>query len=154
MSLRLSELLRDGCILGELEAPGRRALLGQVLARLSEGGWIADTEAVRSALMEREALCATALGNDCAIPHTFIGGVRDLLIATAWLPRGVDFKGLDGQPVHLVFLILGPPEAQGRHLEILSKLSRLLADAAFRDRLIEARGEPAKVLAAFREREA
>jgi PTS system nitrogen regulatory IIA component len=53
-------------------------------------------------------------------------------------PAGVDFESLDGKPTHLFFLLVAPEESAGAHLKALARISRLLKDAAFRERLLGA----------------
>jgi PTS system nitrogen regulatory IIA component len=90
------------------------------------------------ALEDRERLNITALGEGIAIPHGKLGGVKRVVAAFGRSLPGVDFSSLDGKPTHLFFLLVAPEDSAGAHLKALARISRLLKDAAFRARLMEA----------------
>jgi PTS system nitrogen regulatory IIA component len=90
------------------------------------------------ALEDRERLNSTALGEGIAIPHGKLGGVKRVVAAFGRSLPGVDFSSLDGKPTHLFFLLVAPEDSAGAHLKALARISRLLKDAAFRARLMEA----------------
>jgi len=152
--MRPSDLLNESRIFPSLEPAGKRAFLRGIIQRLAQAGLVTSTDAVVDALMERENLFSTALGNGCAIPHTVSPHVKTLLIAMASVPKGTDFKSIDGQAVHFLFLILSPPEAQKHHLGLLGKLARMLNDRSFLDDLRLAGSDPAKLAEVFRRKEA
>jgi PTS system nitrogen regulatory IIA component len=52
------------------------------------------------------------------------------------VPEGVDFAAIDGLPVNILFAVIGPKRATGEHLKTLARVSRLLRNKAFRDRLV------------------
>ena len=90
------------------------------------------------ALEERERLNSTALGEGVAIPHGKMPGLKRVVAAFGRSRAGVDFSSLDGKPTHLFFLLVAPEDSAGAHLKALARISRLLKDATFRDRLLEA----------------
>ncbi len=89
-------------------------------------------------LWERERLGSTAIGDGIAIPHGKLPGLKGVLGAFARHPAGVDFDSLDGSPTRLFFLLVAPEDSVGQHLKALARVSRLLKDRAFRDRLLAA----------------
>jgi PTS system nitrogen regulatory IIA component len=76
--------------------------------------------------------------------------VKAQAAALAISKRGVDFDALDGEPVHIVFLLVAPPDAAGNHLKALAKVSRLLKDKFFRQALKDAKS-PEEILKIIRE---
>jgi nitrogen PTS system EIIA component len=90
------------------------------------------------ALEDRERLNSTALGEGVAIPHGKLPGLKRVVAAFGRSIGGVDFQSLDGKPTHLFFLLVAPEDSAGAHLKALARISRLLKDAAFRARLMEA----------------
>ena len=100
----------------------------------------------------REALMSTGVGKGLALPHARTAAVRETVAAFAVTAEPVDYHALDGQAVRLVFLLCGPEGERGSHITLLSRVSRLMNDDAFRARLQDA-PDAATVLAAFREAE-
>jgi fructose-specific phosphotransferase system IIA component len=87
------------------------------------------------ALMAREALGSTAIGQGVAIPHAKSDVVDNLVAAFGVSKKGVDFDSLDGEPAYIFFLLLAPQDSAGPHLKALARISRLLKDKYFRDSL-------------------
>jgi len=92
------------------------------------------------ALEERERLNSTALGEGVAIPHGKMPGLKRVVAAFGRSRAGVDFSSLDGKPTHLFFLLVAPEDSAGAHLKALARISRLLKDDGFRQRLLAAPG--------------
>jgi mannitol/fructose-specific phosphotransferase system IIA component (Ntr-type) len=104
------------------------------------------------AILGRERLGSTSLGRGVALPHTryAIDGVTRSQIIFGRHREGINYGALDGQPVKLFFLLLAPDV--GQHLQILSRLSRLLRDARLREELLSV-SSPHEVLRAIQEAE-
>jgi len=90
-------------------------------------------------LWERERLGSTAIGDGIAIPHGKLPGIRNVVGIFGRHPAGVDFESLDGKPSKIFFLLVAPDDSVGQHLKALARVSRLLKDGSFRDRLLAAR---------------
>jgi PTS system nitrogen regulatory IIA component len=101
-------------------------------------------------LLDREALGSTAIGEGIAIPHGKLPGVANVVAAFGRSPKGVAFDSLDGKPTRLFFLLIAPEDSAGIHLKALARVSRLLKDRSFRDRL-EAGGTPEQLFAIIKE---
>ena len=102
------------------------------------------------ALEDREKLNSTALGEGVAIPHGKLPGLKRVVAAFGRSPGGVDFSSLDGKPTHLFFLLVAPEDSAGAHLKALARISRLLKDESFRQRLMRA-GDGADLFRTIRE---
>lgn len=87
------------------------------------------------ALMSREALGSTAIGQGIAIPHAKCDSVSKLIAAFGLSKKGVDFDSLDGELAYIFFLLVAPQDSAGPHLKALARISRLLKDKYFRDTL-------------------
>jgi PTS system nitrogen regulatory IIA component len=136
--MKIEDILAEDLIVPSLEATEKPGVLeelaGVVAARHDE----IDRDRLVRALEEREALNSTALGDGVAIPHGKLSGIKRVFAAFGRSPAGVDFDSLDGKPTHLFFLLVAPEESAGAHLKALARISRLLKDAAFRERLMGA----------------
>ncbi len=140
--MRLIELLtpervvirhnEDGA--GSIDKPGVIALLAQTLA---PGAHI-EPAAVERVLSEREHLQSTGIGEGVAIPHGALTELQTQYAALLIVPEGVDFVAIDGLKVTILFAVIGPKRATGEHLKTLARVSRLLRNKGFRDRLVAA----------------
>jgi PTS system nitrogen regulatory IIA component len=112
-------------------------LLASLLAEgIGEGRERVDPEKVERVLVEREALQSTGIGDGVAIPHGALAEVDGQIAALLIVPEGLDFDAIDGNKVNLLFALVGPKRATGEHLKTLARISRLLRNKGFRDRLI------------------
>lgn len=96
-------------------------------------------DAVLGAVRERERELSTGIGAGVAIPHGKTTCVDELIMAAGVAPVPVDFDALDGQPVQLFFLLVGPESASGAHVKALARISRLLRRESLRNDLRAAR---------------
>jgi mannitol/fructose-specific phosphotransferase system IIA component (Ntr-type) len=88
------------------------------------------------AVMAREAALSTGIGYGVAIPHGKSSGVSDLRLAAGTSVSPMAFDSLDGQPVRLFFLLIGPETASADHVHALSRISRLVRWGSLRERLL------------------
>lgn len=131
----MSELLTPERIALDLKPTSKRQLLKE-LARLVSKGEALDPDRVLEALLERERLGTTAIGEGIAIPHAKIKDLDHLVGAFVRLAEAVDFEAVDEVPVDLVFLLLAPEStSSAEHLKALARLARLLRDPEVRARL-------------------
>lgn len=105
------------------------------LSGLSTPGLTGEIERV---LVERERLQSTGVGGGVAIPHGSMEGAERLVGAVLLCPKPIGFDAIDGAPVSILFAVIGPKRATGEHLKTLARISRLLRDAGFRERLLAA----------------
>ncbi len=117
------------------------ALQHHQAGRLAE----ADMEGVARAILGREELGSTGIGQGVAVPHTRHPTVDRLLGTVARSRHGVDFAALDGEPVDIFFLLISPPNQPGDHLRALENISRHLKDERFVNFLRQAKTREAIV---------
>ncbi len=77
-------------------------------------------------LEQREALGSTGFGEGVAIPHCAVDNLEDFVLGVMITSKGVDFASIDGNPVQIFFLIIGPTEQRNRHIKILSAISKMI----------------------------
>jgi PTS system nitrogen regulatory IIA component len=97
-----------------------------------------DPDRLVNVLWERERLGSTAIGDGIAIPHGKLAGLKNVRSAFGRHVSGVDFESLDGKPTRLFFVLVAPEDSVGQHLKALARVSRLLKDPGFRERLVTA----------------
>jgi PTS system nitrogen regulatory IIA component len=117
-----------------LDKPAAIKLLAGILAR----GSSVQTSDVEQVLTERERLQSTGIGEGVAIPHGALPQLETQHAGLLIVPEGMDFAAIDGLDVNIIFAVIGPKRATGEHLKTLARVSRLLRNRAFRDRLVAA----------------
>ena len=147
----LTELLSIERIKIPLESQNKDDLLRE-LVDVAAGPDAPDREDLLRAVREREAVLSTGIGHGVAIPHGKSSAVNDLRMAAGRSAGPVDFDALDGEPVSLFFLLVGPESAAGPHIKALSRISRLVRKDEVREKLVAARNA-AEFLDALREAE-
>jgi Kef-type K+ transport system membrane component KefB/mannitol/fructose-specific phosphotransferase system IIA component (Ntr-type) len=132
-------LLRRGAFVSELHAGNPADAIHELVRAM--GSLIAGKKRIaRDAVLERELVAPTGLGDEVAIPHAAVDGLDRPLLALGRSTRGIDFDALDGRPARLVFLLLIPPKAYEEEVRILASIARATLDARGREELLAANG--------------
>lgn len=132
----LTDLLTPDRVVVPLAADDRRSAIAALTRRLAEIAE-ADYEDVLDAVLERESVLSTGIGFGVAIPHARSAAVRELTVVAGVTPSPLPFEAIDGEPVRLLFLIVGPEASAGRHVKILSRIARLVRREPVRQQLVE-----------------
>jgi PTS system nitrogen regulatory IIA component len=127
--MQLSDIIEVKGILPALKVTNKRQLL-QELAHQAAKRTKLDSRQIFDALLHRERLLSTGLGQGTAVPHGKFAGIDRVHGFFARLVAPVDFESVDEQPVDLVFLLLSPESAGGDHLTALARVSRVFRDPA------------------------
>lgn len=133
----LSDLLSTARVKVPLAATTKDDLLAELVDLLVEDQCAEDPVEVLRAVREREAILSTGIGSGVAIPHGKSPVCSGLSIAAGVTSEPVDFDALDGEPVRLIFLLVGPETEAGPHIKALSRISRLVRQPELRERLME-----------------
>ena len=139
--MRLLDILSPNCIKADLKGKTRREVILEMVDLLVKAGLVKDKNKVMDAVMEREKLMSTGIGNGSAIPHAKTNACQKLCAAFG-RSSGVPFDALDEKPVKLVFLLVTPEAETGPHISALARISRLLKHKVFKDALLTAKNEP------------
>jgi PTS system nitrogen regulatory IIA component len=135
--LLLTQLLTPDRIRVPLRAGDKPGVLRELTELLAERA-ASPVEPLLKAVVEREQVLSTGIGHGIAIPHAKVSTIQDLQLVAASSPRGVPFDALDGEPVRLFFLLIGPESAAGQHVKALSRIARLVRRESVRDALLQA----------------
>jgi len=141
--MKISEILTEDCIIVDLEAEDKEGALAEVSLFLERKGIIQDQDKLFQALLDREKLGSTGIGDNMAIPHAKHKSIENIVTVFARSRKGIDFQSLDRKPVHFIFLLLAPPTSTGLHLKALAKIARLFKNPSLRENIIEAKGADA-----------
>ena len=137
--MRLIDLLDGERVRVPLESRRKDELLRELVDLVMGPGQEAQSEDVLRAVLEREAVLSTGIGGGVAIPHAKTNAVTTLRIAAGRTADGVEFDALDGEPVRLCFLLVGPETDAGAHVKALSRIARVVRRESVRERLNQAK---------------
>lgn len=132
--VNLFDLVSPDAVIAHLKVASKKQAL-QELAHVAARLTGLSERQIFEALIERERLGTTGVGQGIAIPHGKLAGLTRLYGVFARLAEPVAFDSIDGQPVDLIFLLLAPETAGADHLKALAAVSRLMRNAAMVDRL-------------------
>lgn len=138
MANDLTPLLEGGVIIPSFEATSRKQAIHALAEALAEKTGL-NPRTIETAVMERERLGSTGVGEGVAIPHARLDGIDAPVGGFMRLVHGVDFEAIDDRPCDLVFMLLAPQSSGADHLRALAQVSRVFRQSAMRDALREAR---------------
>jgi nitrogen PTS system EIIA component len=146
--MKILDILVPEAIVPVMRATSKAEALEELASVLASLHREVDHGRLVEVLRDREELGSTAIGEGIAIPHGKLPGVTEVQAAFGRSPGGIDFESLDGGPTRLFFLLVAPEDSAGIHLKALARVSRLLKDAGFRERLLagESRDELFRVI--------
>ena len=135
--MKIHKLINPENVFLDLDASDVTTALAAVASVFGPAVSLAADEVVE-ALVEREGLGSTSVGDGFAIPHCKIQGLRQIAIALARMREGVDFGSTGHDPVRFLFVVLSPPDQPAAHLQVLSQIARVLKRPELRSELLSA----------------
>ncbi|MBR0381975.1 MAG: PTS sugar transporter subunit IIA [Eubacterium sp.] len=150
--MRIVDLLKKDAIILNAQIGNKDQMIDTLIALHDRVGNISSRDEYKAGIMKREAEGPTAIGDGICIPHSKNEAVIQPGIASVTIPDGIDCQALDGGLSKLFFMIAAPATGSDVHLEALARLSTILMDGAFREKLLAAK-TPEEYLAAIDEKE-
>ncbi len=131
--MKLTDIVAADAVITDLKATTKDEAIREIVNSLRAAGKVASehTDAIISAIMKREELGSTGIGRGVAVPHTKHGSVDSIVATVALSVNGLDFAALDGEVVHILFLLISPPDRPGEHLRGLETITRHLKSDDF-----------------------
>lgn len=125
--MSIGDYIKPEYVLLNMKARSRHEVFLELAGCLQTAGLLdkANVEMLIHKLEEREKLSTTGVGESIAIPHASLEGFSETVILIGILPDGVDFASVDGQPVKVVFMIIGSQAVPRLHIQILARIVRL-----------------------------
>lgn len=136
--MNLLDILSPESTIVDLKGESKEDIITELVNSLAVGDAITDRDQVLQAVLDREKIMSTGIGDGIAIPHGKSAAVTELVAAMGTQRRGVDFDALDGEPAFVFFLLVSPANVSGPHIKALARISRLLKNDEFKKKLIEA----------------
>lgn len=133
--MRITDLLTTALVYPAMDTPDKEQAIRRMCEAASGAAGTEMGERIYRSVMDRERIMSTGVGKGLGIPHGKVSGLEGNIIVYARLVRPIDFGSIDGMPVNMIFLVVGPEAESGTHIRLLSRISRLMNNDAFRDRL-------------------
>ena len=139
--MRITDLLSKDSIELNVTAKDKNDIIDKMTKLMLKTGKITDAEAYKKLVLKREEEGSTGVGEGIAIPHGKGDCVKEPGLVAMVVPHGVEYDALDGKPVNLLFMIAAPNTSDNVHLDVLSRLSTMLMDTEFKNKLILAKSK-------------
>ncbi|MCL2144935.1 MAG: PTS sugar transporter subunit IIA [Endomicrobia bacterium] len=137
--MKIMDFLSSDSITVELKATDKKSAIAELVDMLKTTKKVKKTDEIIEVVLEREKLGSTGIGQGVAIPHGKTDVLHEQVGALGVSRKGIEFNSLDGEPVHIIFLLVGPVEVAGQHLKALSRISRLFKDKFLRQAIRDAK---------------
>lgn len=139
--MRITDLLSEKAIELNVKAKDKNDIINKMAELMLKTGRITDVNKYKELVFKREEEGSTGVGEGIAIPHGKGNCVTEPGLVAMVVPEGVEYNALDGKPVNLLFMIAAPDTNSNLHLDVLSRLSTMLMDADFKNKLISAKSK-------------
>ncbi|MCU0597698.1 MAG: PTS sugar transporter subunit IIA [Desulfobacterales bacterium] len=136
--MKILDYLHKETIITDLKSSNKKGVLEELALPVSVITNSDANEVVR-VLLERESLGSTGIGGGIGIPHGKMRGLKTLVMGVGLSLNGVDFDAMDNKPTHIFFLILTSEDSAGLHLVILARISKILKEDAFKQKIMTAK---------------
>tara|TARA_Y100000031_G_scaffold31670_1_gene35223 strand:+ start:745 stop:1206 length:462 start_codon:yes stop_codon:yes gene_type:complete len=136
--MKINDILTLETVLAEIKASDKENVIEELAEFLYRSHDISDKSELVRVLLEREKLGSTGIGENVAIPHAKMKGLKKIIAAFGISKKGIEFDSIDNKSVNFVFVLIAPESATGNHLKALAKISRLLKNSEFKSNLLKA----------------
>lgn len=150
--MRITDLLSTEHVFPALSVTDKDDAIRQLSVIAAKTGGLDDPDRIYRSVIDRERIMSTGVGKGLGIPHGKVSGMTDIVVLFARLTAPIDFGSIDRSAVGMIFFVVGPESQSGIHIRLLSRISRLMNNDPFRERLL-ACGDAASILNTFREEE-
>ena len=151
IEMKILDVLPKEAILADLKAVDKKGVLEELVVPVANISGVNREDLVK-VLMEREHLGSTGIGDGIGIPHGKVKDLNSLILGFGLSRKGVDFDSMDGRPAHIFFLLITPENSTGLHLKLLARISRILKNDSFKEKLLHATS-PDEVYSIIKEEE-
>ena len=134
--MRIVDLINKNSVKLDLNTKSKLDVVDELVDLVNDSGNLNYKNEYKKAILAREKLGTTAIGEGVAIPHAKNKSVNKACLAAGVSKEGIDYEAFDDSLSHLFFMIAAPDGANDTHLEVLSRLSTILMDESFRNDLM------------------
>ncbi|MHC4174407.1 MAG: PTS sugar transporter subunit IIA [Planctomycetota bacterium] len=134
----LTQILQPNCVRVPVENKDKEAVITELVDLLDANGLLLDRDVALEAVLARERTRSTGTGAGIAIPHGKCKAVKELVMAIGIAREPIEFESVDGKPVTILILLVSPADQTGPHIQALARISRLMLDKEFKQKLEKA----------------
>ncbi|GAA0833751.1 MULTISPECIES: PTS sugar transporter subunit IIA [Marinomonas] len=142
----LKSLIKADLVFAKQDVVSKKRILESV-ADVAANRLHCDKEAIYEALLGREKLGSTGIGNGIAIPHCRLESANHTAVVILSLQSAIDFDAVDRKPIDLVFALIVPPQECDAHLSTLAEIAELAQSEKVLNTLREAETNDALFIA-------
>lgn len=135
----LSSLISKDTVKVPLEAFDKEEAIAELVEVLVRAGKVNNREEMLQALYGREQKGSTGIGGGVAVPHAKHPDLAGVAVAAGVSPDGIEFDAADGEPVHLVFLVVAESNNPGPNVEVLADIGNLMQVPGLYEAMVGAR---------------
>ncbi len=150
--MKVYELLSKESIIPQMQADNKEDAINELIDLFADDKRVINLEEIRNAIHSREKIMSTGVGKGFAIPHGKTNATTEILGAFGIAKTPIDYQSLDGNPVQLIFLLVGKENEVSTHIKLLSCISRMMNEDSFREKLLAAQTTD-EILTIFKEEE-
>lgn len=132
--MKILDVLQRKAIIDDLQSQTKKGIIEELVVPVAQIAGVNSQELVR-VLMDRERLGSTGIGGGIGIPHGKLKDLDSLVLGFGLSRRGVNFESIDGKPTHIFFILVTPENSTGLHLKLLARISRILKNDPFKEKL-------------------
>ncbi|MCF8720777.1 PTS sugar transporter subunit IIA [Nitrospina gracilis] len=136
--MKISEIIKEDYVIPNVSASDKQGVLAELVEFLNKKGVVENCDHLNRALLEREKLGSTGIGENVALPHAKVANLDQIVAVFARSVHGIDFESLDQKPVHFICLLLAPESSTGLHLKALARIARLFKVESLREAILKA----------------
>ncbi len=136
--MNILDILDERSILVDLKSADKKGVLDELVDPIASIAGLDHDELV-GVLMDRERLGSTGIGGGIGIPHGKVKELESLVLGFGLSRKGVDFESMDNRPTHIFFLLITPENSTGLHLKLLARISKILKNDPFKEKLMNAK---------------
>lgn len=135
--MKILDVLKKKAIIADLKAKDKKGILEELVTPVASIANISKDDLTR-VLLDRERLGSTGIGGGIGIPHGKMKGLDSLILGFGLSKKGIGFESIDGRPTYIFFLLITPENSTGLHLKVLARISRILKNDLFKEKLMGA----------------
>ena len=126
--MSLIDYINKDSIMIDVQETDKERLLSKMVERLDECKLLLNKNDAEHAIMAREQLMSTGVGNGIAIPHAKTDAVKNIVLSVATIKNGINYKSIDKKKVFAVFMLLAPTTSASENLKVLTAIAKILRD--------------------------
>ncbi len=136
--MKIKEIIDINCVQAQLKSTDKFDAIAELVGILDKAGKLKSYDLALKAVMDREAIRSTGVGQGFAIPHGKCTAVDSLVMAVGKTTEPIDYQSIDKKPVELIVLLVSPVDTTGPHIQALAQISRIMTGTESREKIWKA----------------